>query len=74
MKERRRVFLAFLSMGVGITNLVLAAEGIDFYVPAWILCCVGIVLIAGAVTFFWTRSRFYEEKASNGRVATSKKL
>jgi len=61
MKEWMRVFLAFLSIGVGIINFVLAAEGIDYYVPAWVLCCVGIVLVAGAVTFFWTRCRFYEE-------------
>jgi hypothetical protein len=59
MKEWMRVFLAFLSIGTGIC-FVLRAEDISYYLPEWIPYCIGIVLITGGITYFWTQSKFYK--------------
>ena len=58
MKEWMKVFLAFLATGGGVS--VLLTEGqLDYYVPEWVIYCVGLILIAGGITFFWTRSKLY---------------
>ncbi len=59
MKEWKRVFLAFLSIGVGI-SVILTANQLDYYAPEWMCYFVGLILIAGGITFFWTRSKFYK--------------
>jgi hypothetical protein len=59
MKEFMRVFLAFFSIGAGIC-LILTADQSAYYFPVWVPYCLGIVLIAGGITYFWTRSRFYK--------------
>jgi hypothetical protein len=59
MKEWMRVFLAFLSIGGGIC-LILTASDITYYFPIWVPYFTGIVLIAGGITYFWTRSKFYK--------------
>lgn len=60
MKEWMKVFFAFLSIAAGIGLVMAAWEQADYYAPEWMLYCVGILLITGGVTFFWTRSRFYK--------------
>jgi hypothetical protein len=57
MKEWMRVFLAFLSIGAGIC-IVMRAEELTYYFPEWMPYCIGIVLIAGGITYFWSRSKF----------------
>ncbi len=59
MKEWMRVFLAFLSIGVGIC-FVLRAQELTYYLPEWMPYCIGVVLIAGGITYFWTRSKIYK--------------
>jgi hypothetical protein len=59
MKEWMRVFLAFLAIGAGI-SIVLTASQLDYYLPGWVLYCLALILIAGGITFFWTRSKFYK--------------
>jgi hypothetical protein len=59
MKEWMRVFLAFLSIGAGIC-FALRAEELTYYIAEWMSYCIGIVLIAGGITYFWTRSKFYK--------------
>src|ERR1017187_3656942 len=59
IKEWMRVFLAFLSIGAGIC-FALRAEELTYYLPEWMPYCIGIVLIAGGITYFWTRSKFYD--------------
>lgn len=59
MKEWMKVFLAFLSIGAG-TSVIVTADQLDYYVPEWVLYCIGLILIAGGITFFWTRSKFYK--------------
>ena len=62
MKEWMRAFLAFLSIGAGI-SFVLNASELANYLPEWMPHggdCIGIVLIAGGITYFWTRSKFYK--------------
>jgi hypothetical protein len=58
MKEWMRVFLAFLSIGAGIC-FVLRAEELTYYLAEWMPYCIGIILIAGGITYFWTRSKLY---------------
>jgi hypothetical protein len=59
MEEWMRVFLAFLAIGAGIC-VVLTANQLDYYLPEWVLYCIALILIAGGITFFWTRSKFYK--------------
>jgi hypothetical protein len=59
MKEWLKVFLAFLSIGVGIW-FVSPTQQLTYYFPEWAPYVFGIVLIAGGFTFFWTRSKFYK--------------
>ena len=60
MKEWMKVFLAFLSIITGLGLILTAWEQADYYVPAWVLYCVGILVLTGGITFFWTRSKFYK--------------
>jgi hypothetical protein len=59
MKEWMKVFLAFLSAGTGICCIAFAVEGSDYYVSLWITWPIGLVLLAGSATFFWTRKNSY---------------
>lgn len=59
MKEWMRVFLAFFSIGVGVC-FVLRAEDLAYYLAEWMPYCIGIILIAGGITYFWTRSKLYK--------------
>lgn len=60
MQEWKKGFLAFFAIIGGIALVVTAWEQADYYVPAWILYCVGIVALTGGITFFWTRTKFYK--------------
>ncbi|HEV2133388.1 MAG TPA: hypothetical protein VGR47_03925 [Terracidiphilus sp.] len=59
MQEWMKVFLAFLSIILGMTLIVTAWEGAVYYIPHWVLYGGGILFLSGGFTFFWTRSRFY---------------
>ncbi|HEY1806885.1 MAG TPA: hypothetical protein VGG45_20615 [Terracidiphilus sp.] len=59
MKEWMKVFSAFLSVGAGV-GVILTEDQLDYYAPEWVIYCIGVVLIAGGTTFFWTRSKFYK--------------
>jgi uncharacterized membrane protein YidH (DUF202 family) len=63
MKEWMKVFLAFASILAGI-SCVKNVRNIEYYfgesVPYGICYCIGIFLMAGGITFFWTRSKFYK--------------
>lgn len=59
-EEWMKVFLAFLSAGAGICSIAFAVEGADYYVSLWITWPVGLVLLAGSATFFWTRRRPFD--------------
>jgi hypothetical protein len=54
MKEWVKVFSAFAAI---FSGLCLTVYG---YNKDWIPISIGIVLMAGGVTYFWTRSRFYQ--------------
>ena len=60
MKEWMKVFLAFLAITAGIGLALTAWNQAAYYVPEWVLYCVGIVLFTGGLTFFWTRTKFYK--------------
>ncbi len=60
MKEWVKAFMGFLSITSGVALIVTAWENANYYVSAWALYCVGILLITSGVTFFWTRSKFYK--------------
>ena len=59
MKEWMKVFLAFASIGTG-TCFILRAYELTYYLAEWMPYCIGIILIAGGITYFWTRSKFYK--------------
>jgi hypothetical protein len=58
MKEWMRVFLAFFAIGAGV-GVILTVDKLDYYAPDWVFYGIGLTLIAGGITFFWTRSKFY---------------
>jgi uncharacterized membrane protein len=60
MREWMKGFLAFLAIIGGIALVVAAWEQADYYVPGWILYCVGIIALTGGITFFWTRTKLYK--------------
>jgi hypothetical protein len=62
MKEWMKVFLAFVSIGAGICFLLNNRE-LAYYLPRWIPHggdCIGIILIAAGIAYFWTQSKFYK--------------
>jgi len=59
MKEWMKVFLGFISILAGIC-CVMNVRNLDYYFGEWVPYCIGIVLMAGGITFFWTRSKFYK--------------
>lgn len=60
IREWLKVFVALIAIGAG-TSLILKSRDIAYYVPEWIPYCLGIVSIAGGLTYFWTRSRLYKD-------------
>jgi hypothetical protein len=55
-KEWMKVFVAFVSMISGLCLMLTARR--NSLLNEWLCCCVGIVLMAGGITYFWTQSKF----------------
>ncbi len=59
VKEWMKVFLAFFVLGAGVSVIATVSQ-LDYFAPDWVIYGIGLILIAGGITFFWTRSRFYK--------------
>lgn len=59
VQEWMKVFLAFFVLGAGVSVIATVSQ-LDYFAPDWVFYGIGLILIAGGITFFWTRSRFYK--------------
>jgi uncharacterized membrane protein len=59
--ELVKSFLAFASVITGVLLIVFMFKGEFYYVDNWICGILGVALLAGGVTYFWTRSKFYKK-------------
>lgn len=57
MKEWAKVFIASASMISGVCLVATARR--NSFLDEWLCYCVGIVLMAGGITYFWMQSKFY---------------
>ena len=63
MTELVKSFLAFISVITGVILIVFLFNGYNYnwYVIALFCGILGVVLLAGGVTYFWTKSKFYKK-------------
>lgn len=58
MKEWVKVFLAFLAIVTGLYCVAeLFIQGMYFF---WFGGIIGVILLAGGATYFWTRTNLYK--------------
>ena len=58
MKEWMKVFIAFVSIISGVCLVATARR--NLMLDEWMCYCIGIVLMAGGVNYFWIQSRFHK--------------
>jgi uncharacterized membrane protein len=61
VKELVKCFIAFASVITGVLLIVFLFQGEAYYVNDWTCGILGVALLAGGVTYFWTRSKFYKK-------------
>ncbi len=62
VKEFIKSFLAFATVITGVILIVLLFKDENYYyINGWICGILGIVLLAGGVTYFWTGNKFYKK-------------
>jgi general stress protein CsbA len=54
-----KAFFAFASVIAGSVLIAVNAWK-PYYLSEWIGAIAGVVFLAGGVTYFWTRSKFYK--------------
>jgi hypothetical protein len=59
--ELVKSFIAFASVITGVILIVFLFNGNVYYVGALICGILGVALLAGGITYFWSRSKFYKK-------------
>jgi uncharacterized membrane protein len=67
VKEWMKYFIAFVSALTGIILIIANGRFLGYYLPSsdywengFMRAIIGILLLGGAVTYFWTKSKFYK--------------